>query len=221
MKNWFKTFHNYWLEDVSFVTLLVMLAFTIFVLPTLLEYEYAGPSLLNLLLVIIFIIGIGSAHNPRWIIITSFLVFTQVVFKTIRLSGITDDYYFFERLVICFNIIAFIYINFKLLFRNNEFNFYRVVGGINVYLLFAFLGAFIFELIYIVFGSSIKGSLPLSGGEKDFADHIYFSLVSLTTVGFGDYLPANRPAQMLSVFLSSVGILFPAIIIARLVSLAK
>jgi len=206
---------------VSFVTLLVMLAFTIFVLPILLEFEYNAPNLLDLFLVAIFIIGIGSAHNKYWIILTVSLVIAQVLFKLIRLGGITDDFYFLERIIISLNIIAFIYINFKLLFRDQDFNYYRVVGGINVYLLFAFLGAFLFELIFIFSGSSIVGPTPLTGKEQDYAEYIYYSLVSLTTVGFGDYLPVTRPAKMLSVFLSSVGILFPAIIIARLVSLVK
>ena len=96
-----------------------------------------------------------------------------------------------------------------------------VVGGINVYLLFAFLGAFLFELIYLTNGSSIEGPVPLTGQDKDYSEYIYYSLTSLTTVGYGDYMAVNRPARMLSVFLSSVGILFPAIVIARLVSLVK
>jgi hypothetical protein len=221
MKNWFVSFRNFWIEDASFVTLLGMLLFTIFILPTILELDYTGPNLLNFILVILFISGIGSAFNRTWILLTSFLVITQVVLKAIRLTGISNELYILERLVISFNILAFIFINLKLLFRNDQFNFYRVVGAINVYLLIAFLGAFLFELIFLSFGASIEGAVPLSGAEKDFPEYIYYSLVSLTTVGYGDYLPVNRPAKMLSVFLSAVGMLFPAVIIARLVSLVK
>jgi hypothetical protein len=221
MKNWFHSFHDYWIQDVSFVTLLVMLLFTIFVLPTLIDHDYGGVNLLNLLLIVIIIIGIGSANNKTWILVTSLLVFAQVVLKALRLSGISSEFYLLERVVLCFNLLAFMYINVMLLFRDHEFNSYRVVGGINVYLLFAFLGAFLFELINLITGSSIQGPVPLTGKDKDYSEYIYYSLTSLTTVGYGDYIPVNRPARMLSVFLSSVGMLFPAIIIARLVSLVK
>jgi len=46
-------------------------------------------------------------------------------------------------------------------------------------------------------------------------------LVSITTVGYGDILPIHPAAKMLATFLSATGMLFPAVIIARLVTLAK
>jgi hypothetical protein len=39
----------------------------------------------------------------------------------------------------------------------------------------------------------------------------------LTTVGFGDYTPVNMLSKMLAVFLSTIGILYPTVVIARLV----
>jgi hypothetical protein len=42
--------------------------------------------------------------------------------------------------------------------------------------------------------------------------------VSLTTVGFGDLYPVQIMAKMLSVFLSTIGILYPAVVIAKLVA---
>jgi hypothetical protein len=221
MRNWFHAFHRYWLKDASFVTLLVMLLFTIFVLPSLIDHDLEGVNLLNLLLIILFVSGIGSASTTYGLILTSLLVLTQLVLKAVRLTGISGDFYALERTVICVNIMVFIFINFRLLFRDNEYNAYRIVGGINVYLLLAFLGAFLFELIFLTTGASIAGPVPLTGEEKDYAEYIYYSLTSLTTVGYGDYVAVTRAAKMLSVFLASVGILFPAVIIARLVSLAK
>jgi len=58
----------------------------------------------------------------------------------------------------------------------------------------------------------------LQGLDEDFASYIYFSLVSLTTVGFGDLYPTQIMAKMLSVFLSTIGILYPAVVIAKLVA---
>jgi hypothetical protein len=61
----------------------------------------------------------------------------------------------------------------------------------------------------------------LSGTDNDHVYFIYFSLVSLTTVGFGDIYAVSVPAKMLATFLSTLGVLFPAIVIARLVGLAS
>lgn len=118
---------------------------------------------------------------------------------------------------------VFIFLNFRMLFRNYEVNFYRVIGAVNVYLLLAILGAFGFEVIQIVVGSSISGiesgtsGHELYGQDSDFPSYIYFSLVSLTTVGFGDLVPVNILSKMLATMLSTVGILYPAVVIAKLV----
>ena len=131
--------------------------------------------------------------------------------------------YLLERIVGILNMGAFIFLNVRLLFRNQEVNLFRVIGAINVYLLVAIMGAFGFEIIHLTIGNSIENlnqsliSKSITGVEEDFAGHLYFSLVSLTTVGFGDYTPVNILSKMLAVLLSTVGILYPTVVIARLV----
>jgi hypothetical protein len=51
------------------------------------------------------------------------------------------------------------------------------------------------------------------------ADLVYFSFVTLTTVGFGDVLAMTAVTRPLVVLEALVGQLFPAILIARLVSM--
>lgn len=118
-------------------------------------------------------------------------------------------------------MIVFILLNIKLLFRDDEMNIYRVIGAVNVYLLVAILGAFLLEIIQITTGHSITGDEVLTGKDEDFVYYIYFSLVSLTTVGFGDFIPTQIMAKMLAVFLSTIGILYPAIVITRLIGNGK
>jgi hypothetical protein len=95
------------------------------------------------------------------------------------------------------------------------------VGAVNVYLLLALMGALTFEIIHAITGASIGGNVVLDGTDKDYGHFIYFSLTSLTTVGFGDVYAVNTPAKMLATFLSTLGILFPAIVIARLIGMAS
>ncbi len=82
------------------------------------------------------------------------------------------------------------------------------------------MGALVLEVIHATTGSSIEGNVELQGNDIDYIHYIYFSLSSITTVGFGDIYPVNVFAKMLATFLSVIGILFPAVIIARLVGLA-
>jgi hypothetical protein len=155
------------------------------------------------------------------VMLTTVLFMTQLGLRILRFSEYDFQLYLLERIVGILNMMVFIFLNIRLLFRNDEVNIYRVIGAINVYLLVAILGAFVFEIIYLTTGTGIGGDVHLEGIDKDFAVYIYFSLVSLTTVGFGDLYPVQVMSKMLSVFLSTIGILYPAVVIARLVSAAN
>lgn len=218
-----KRITDYWLNDASFVVLLVALIFTVFVLPILIDYGHVNMLFVNLVFIFLFFTGIWASDNKLLISLTTLLFFTQLVLRILRFSDLPVEFYFLERIVGLLNMVVFIFLNIRLLFRNYEINLYRIIGAINVYLLMAILGAFALEVIQISIGSSISGiskDVPvkeLTGVDQDFSTYIYFSLVSLTTVGFGDYTPVNIMSKMLSVMLSTTGILYPAVVIAKLV----
>ena len=58
------------------------------------------------------------------------------------------------------------------------------------------------------------GSRPLDGFQA-----LYFSFVTLCTIGYGDIVPAAPVAKMLTVVEGIMGVLYPSILIARLVTL--
>ncbi|RPA69538.1 two pore domain potassium channel family protein [Cyclobacteriaceae bacterium YHN15] len=221
MKKTFTQIKDYWLSDASFLTLLIMLIFIVFVMPVLIDLGYDSILFLNIMFIALFFTGIFSAKENILIVLTTTLFFAHVVLKLIRLSDSPYEYYFWERIVGLLNLLVFIFINMRLLFRNEEINLYRVIGAINVYLLIALFGAFLFEIITIFYGDSIIGDIKLRNDDEDYAYYIYYSLVSLTTVGYGDIYPSNMASRMVSVFLSATGILYPAVVIAKLVASAS
>ncbi len=215
--------NDYLVNDLSFVLLLLVLLFIVFILPVLIEYGHLDMFFVNLVFIFLFFTGIWSCNNRFLVVLTSSLFIAQVTLKLLRIGEIQQDMYLLERIVGILNMGVFIFLNVRLLFRNQEVNLYRVIGAINVYLLVAIMGAFGLDIIYLTIGSSIENlnqpltSKSITGVEANFAGHLYFSLVSLTTVGFGDYTPVNILSKMLAVLLSTVGILYPTVVIARLV----
>jgi hypothetical protein len=217
LKSALRKFSDYWLTDASFGLLLLILLFTVFVLPILIEYGHVNPIFVNSVFLFLFFTGIWSSRNRFIIFFTTSLFFLQLGLRLLRFSDTEFEFYLMERVVGILNMMVFIFLNFSLLFRDFEVNVYRVIGAVNVYLSVAILGAFVFEVIYLITGESIAGQIVLQGLDQDFASYIYFSMVSLTTVGFGDLYPTQIMAKMLSVFLSTIGILYPAVVIAKLV----
>jgi hypothetical protein len=199
----------------------VVLVFIVFILPILIDYGKVESIFVNSVFLFLFFTGIWSSQDKRLILLSSLLFFAQLGLRILRFSDLPVEFYLEERIVGVANMTVFILLNIRLLFRDNEISIYRIIGAINVYLLVAILGAFALEIIHITTGDSISGDKELTGEDKDFVSYIYFSLVSLTTVGFGDFVPTQVMAKMLSVFLSTLGILYPAVVISKLVGGSK
>jgi len=198
-----------------------MLITAVFVLPIIMEISGHGVLLFNILLLSVFFSGIFSTRNVGLIAVSAILFSIHLTLRLIRFGENPYSFFVLENVIGIANALVFIFINLQLLFRDRIVNAYRIVGAVNVYLLFALMGALALEVIHAATGVSLGGNVVLSGKDDDYVHFIYFSLVSLTTVGFGDIYAVSTSARMLATFLSTVGVLFPAIVIARLVGLAS
>jgi hypothetical protein len=221
MRNLIRQLQAYWLADASFVTLLLMLITAVFILPVLMEVSGHGLHLFNILLLSVFFSGIFSTRRMGLIAVSAILFGLHLTLRLIRFGDNPYSFYVVENVIGVANILVFIFINYRLLFRDEVVNAYRIIGAVNIYLLLALMGALTFEIIHVTTGTSLGGNVVLNGSDSDYVHFIYFSLSSLTTVGFGDIYAVNTSARMLATFLSTLGILFPAVVIARLVGLAS
>ena len=221
MRKLIRTFQSYWLADASFVTLLIMLIAAVFVLPVVMEISGRGVLLFNILLLSVFFSGIFSTRSVGLMSVSAVLFSIHLTLRLIRFGENPYSFFVLENVIGIANALVFIFINLRLLFRDEIVNAYRIVGAVNVYLLLALMGALTLEVIHAATGVSLDGSVVLSGKDEDYVHFIYFSLVSLTTVGYGDIYAVSTAARMLATFLSTLGVLFPAIVIARLVGLAS
>ncbi|MGE3361796.1 MAG: ion channel [Acidimicrobiia bacterium] len=87
-------------------------------------------------------------------------------------------------------------------------------GALCVYLLIGFAFASCYRFLSAVGPRAVTAG----GGE---VDETYFSFVTLTTVGFGDLLPATAAARRVAVVEAMSGQIFLATVVARLVSLFR
>jgi hypothetical protein len=84
-----------------------------------------------------------------------------------------------------------------------------------------FLLSFFFVPVYGMLEAAIPGSFvdnTLSSPVR-WQQFVYYSLVTLSSGGYGDILPANMWARRLAGLEVTIGVLSVAILVARLVSL--
>ena len=101
-------------------------------------------------------------------------------------------------------------------FGPGRVTYHRILGAIAVYFQIAMLFAYAYLLIVLLVPGAFHASKAWSGERLGV---IYFSLATLTTTGYGDIVPIHPIAQSLANFEAVIGQLFPAILLARLVSL--
>jgi hypothetical protein len=114
-------------------------------------------------------------------------------------------------------IIYFAYILYRLiiqLVKIKEVNANVIMEAINVYLLVGILGAI---ALYMV-NTYIPGSIEAIPAENRIHEYIYFSFVTLTTLGYGDITPSLPISKTIVVFLAIFGQFYIAVIMAFLVS---
>ena len=96
---------------------------------------------------------------------------------------------------------------------------HRVVGAVAIYLNVATAFALAYRLIDALGPTRFVSSQAIDGHAHTLSDLIYFSFTTLTTTGFGDIVPVDPFARSLSNMESVIGQLFPATLLARLISL--
>lgn len=92
----------------------------------------------------------------------------------------------------------------------------RIQGAIAVYLLLGIGWAHAYQIVNAVNPGAF---VVQTGTPSTVSEWLYFSFVTLTTVGFGDIVPTARSARMLAVGEALTGQLYLAVLIARLVAL--
>jgi len=104
-------------------------------------------------------------------------------------------------------------------FESGPVTIHRVIGAIVTYMLIGNIWAFMYHFIYI----KVPGSFVVTGiSEYEYATpftFLYFSFTTLTTTGYGDIVPLNTLTRTLANIEQLIGVLFPAVLIGRLVSL--
>lgn len=96
----------------------------------------------------------------------------------------------------------------------NEVNTQSVTGAVCIYILFGIAFVFVYGTVAVL-GS---GDLFAQGTDGTRAVRLYFSFITLATVGYGDYTPAGDLGRSLAVVEALVGQLYLVTVLALLVS---
>lgn len=205
-----------WLRNSGMSVLLLLLVAIVFVIPVVVP----GPTLhvmWDALLTLILVSGVVAVAEHRKLAIA--LAFLSVVVILMAWTEWIAPAATVPELRRLSTLGAFLLLAIAVginVFASGHAIGDRVFGAVVLYLLLGLIWAVAYQLVDSVSPESFAGHSEESEG---LADWVYFSFITLTTVGFGDITPVALSARSLAILEALVGQLYPAVIIARLVSL--
>lgn len=184
------------------------------------------PVVSSIFVSIVLLAGIFSIHNHpllrkalialvsivlilRWIA----HVYGEEHGNLVILAHLAIGIYMFLLAVICIRTVL----------RRQQITKDTIVGAVCGYLLIAYVFAFSYAVVEDIKPGSFDSSLFSRQYEQSAKiGHetpvlLYYSFVTLTTVGYGDIVPANPAARSLATFEMLAGQLYLAAFVARLV----
>jgi len=120
----------------------------------------------------------------------------------------------------CFNVFITVFM-IRHIFRSKRVTGTIIINSINGYLLIGILGAVLLTMTQILQKFIFHldtGAINLAGHTAEgFHDYLYFSFVTLTTLGYGDITPVSSFAKSVTILIAVTGQLYLTILIAMLV----
>ena len=198
--------HRY---EILFFTLL----FTLGAMPVATFFQW-GSTAIELLfgaILLAAVVPLGTARSRRIIIVAIvLLLLARPVATEANLSGVSETALGLWALIGLLAAAGAL----RFVLRADEIAGEHVFAALSAYL----LAGIFFGVTYWAINVALPGSFA---GPSEFTREsaVYFSFVTLATLGYGDFLPQNDMTRGLVVFEVIGGQLFLAVMVARLIGL--
>lgn len=190
-------------KSVSSVTLLVITLFFIFILPI---FQDVNPWITVILYSLIIFLATFS--------ISTRMLYIGLGAIILELSTKTTDFIYLHYLAeFATNLTIIIIVGFVIIEMMNRknVNLYTLVEAVNGYLLLGIMFISLVGFCNQYFPGAFTGITETS------MDIPYYTLITLTTAGYGDITPVLPIAKSLSMFIAVTGQFYVAVIVAIIV----
>jgi hypothetical protein len=204
----------------STVQLLIALALLFISAPFLEEFE-GGDLIVTILFSIVLLAAVlAVAERKAVLVITIVLAIPAIVGRWINHfePHIVSPVIFLTAALI---LIAFVVANLlRFVFRAPSVDVEVLCASIAAYLMLGLMWAMAYWLVdQLTPGGAFSFNTNSGPRSMNGFTGFYFSFITLSTVGYGDITPVSRAARWLAAMEAMTGLLYVAVLIARLVSL--
>jgi Ion channel len=204
----------------STVGLLIALGF-LFIGAPLVEDLKDGPLVLSILLSLVLIAGVFSVADRKHVLVIVIVLAIPAVggrwLNHFRPDLVPPRVFLIGGLL----LITFVIANLlRFILRAPSVNTEVLCASISVYMMLGLVWAMAYWLVdRLTPGGAFSFNTNAGPRSIEGLTGLYFSFVTLSTLGYGDITPASTGARWLAAMEAMTGLLYVAVLIARLVAL--
>ena len=206
-------------SDPLLTTLTVLLILMMFVFAPLQAIGIKLFQVLSFVSALGIIAGIFLLSGSPTVVVAllgAFAMAGTAALSRLSAPSVFDVYLFAGALLIMG--VAMIGVVSRTVFATGRVTHHRIIGAILVYLSLAVIFTSLFTIVGLLVPNALSGML-FKDDPALASNVIYFSFVTLTSTGYGDVFPVHPVARSLCNLETIIGQLYPATLLARLVSL--
>ncbi len=94
-----------------------------------------------------------------------------------------------------------------------------VYGTISLYILLGLFWTNIYQIIALTIPGAFSFTDPTLEKTLNWSDYLYYSFITLTTVGYGDIVPLAPQARSTAILEATTGVLFIAVMVSKTIGL--
>ena len=208
------------LRRFSTVQLLIVLALLFFFFPFVEEVK-GGDLIVSLLLSLVLLAGVLAVADRKGVLLIALLLAIPAVagrwINHFQPHLVPPPVFLAAGLV----LTAFVVVNLlRFVLRAPSVNVEVLCASISAYLMLGLMWTIAYWLVAQVTPTAF--AFNTNTGTKESMERFnafYFSFITLSTVGYGDITPVSKVARMLAATEAMTGLLYVAVLIARLVAL--
>ncbi len=207
------------MQRTNFYYLLVALLVFLVGFPVIDDFVPGSPPVAKALVFsAILIIGVGSLRGAgRAFPVGMVFVIAGVVLSIISSRIESSVFQFGALLALIGFLVTAITHTMKQVAVGTDMSMNRIVGAICVYLLLGVIWAVSYSVLELAAPGSFGGFETWTSRGWD-SEWLYFSFVTMTTLGYGDLLPVSATARAMAYLQAVFGQFYIAILVAGLVS---
>ena len=219
-----QTLIDYYRHPRKFLILFLFIIIELISYPLLMHTAMSGIvfNITSTLVLVAAITAVGYTKTTfRLALILGGFAFLGIwyllVFEGSAWSGIVGKAAYISRALFEFMVLILI---LKKIMKVKEITLDTIFGAVNVYLLMGMSFAMIYGLIVSIDpGAIVYGGHGIESEANPLFSLMYYSFVTLTTLGYGDILPISPMAKTVAYLEAVFGVMYMAILVASLVSI--